>query len=55
MNSGKTVFAQLMSVIPEYEFDKHKGYGTSKHYEKLLEHGPCEIHRISYKPIKGMI
>ncbi len=22
MNSGKTVFAQLMSVIPEYEFDK---------------------------------
>jgi len=33
---------------PEYMFDKHKGYGTRLHYEKLREHGPSEIHRMSF-------
>lgn len=39
---------------PEYEFGKHKGYGTKVHREKLLEYGPCEIHRPSFlKKILG--
>lgn len=39
---------------PEYGFDKHKGYGTKLHREKLLELGPCEIHRPSFlKKILG--
>lgn len=39
---------------PEYSFDKHKGYGTKLHREKLLELGPCEIHRPSFlKKILG--
>lgn len=33
---------------PEYEFAKHKGYGTKLHREKILEYGPCEIHRPSF-------
>ena len=33
---------------PEYAFDKHKGYGTKLHVEKILEHGPCPIHRLSF-------
>jgi len=33
---------------PEYMFEKHKGYGTKLHYEKLLEHGPSEIHRKTF-------
>jgi len=33
---------------PEYSFEKHKGYGTKLHREKLLEIGPCEIHRESF-------
>lgn len=37
---------------PEYGFEKHKGYLTKVHLEALKEHGPCEIHRMSYKPIK---
>jgi len=36
---------------PEYSFDKHKGYGTKLHQEKILQHGVCAIHRISFKPI----
>lgn len=33
---------------PEYMFDKHKGYGTKLHIEKIKEYGPCEIHRMSF-------
>ena len=33
---------------PEYDFAKHKGYGTKLHYEKLREYGPCEIHRMTF-------
>ena len=33
---------------PEYEFKKHKGYGTKLHREKILEYGVCEIHRKSF-------
>ena len=24
---------------PEYCFNEHKGYGTKKHFEKIIEHG----------------
>lgn len=34
---------------PEYEFEKHKGYGTARHVEMIKKHGYCKIHRRSYK------
>ncbi len=37
---------------PEYGFDKHKGYGTAQHLERLLRLGPCEEHRRSFAPVK---
>ncbi len=33
---------------PQYNFKKHKGYGTKEHTELILKHGPCEIHRLSF-------
>ena len=33
---------------PQYNFKKHKGYGTKEHTDLILEHGPCEIHRMSF-------
>jgi len=30
---------------PQYGFERHKGYGTKLHCERLLKHGPCPIHR----------
>lgn len=33
---------------PQYEFERHKGYGTKLHCEKLREFGPCEIHRKTF-------
>jgi len=34
---------------PEYQFEKHKGYGTALHIEMIKKYGYCEIHRKSYK------
>ena len=33
---------------PEYNFKKHKGYGTKEHTELIKKYGPCEIHRLSF-------
>ena len=45
---------EMAKKYPEYGFDKHKGYGTKLHREKILEHGICEIHRPSFlKKILG--
>lgn len=37
---------------PLYGFRKHKGYGTKLHMDLLAKHGPCEIHRRSFDPVK---
>ncbi len=34
--------------FPQYQFEKHKGYGTKLHYEMLAEYGPSPIHRMSF-------
>ena len=33
---------------PQYAFEKHKGYPTKLHYERLRQYGPCPIHRQSF-------
>lgn len=42
-------------IYPEYGFEKHKGYLTKVHLDALKKHGPCEIHRLTYKPVKDSI
>lgn len=32
----------------QYGFEKHKGYGTALHYERLSEFGPSGIHRATF-------
>lgn len=39
---------EMAERYPEYEFHKHKGYPTKRHYELLREFGPCPIHRRSF-------
>jgi len=34
---------------PEYQFEKHKGYGTKLHIEMIKKYGYCPIHRRTYK------
>lgn len=34
--------------FPQYQFSKHKGYGTKLHYEMIEKYGISEIHRRSF-------
>lgn len=44
----------LSEEYPEYNFAKHKGYGTAEHVATLKKYGPCPIHRRSFlKKILG--
>lgn len=36
---------------PDYEFAVHKGYGTSRHLERLERFGPCPIHRRTFQGV----
>ncbi|MGH7680520.1 MAG: ribonuclease HII [Candidatus Eiseniibacteriota bacterium] len=38
--------------FPLYGFSQNKGYGTPEHLEALRLHGPCSIHRRSFRPVR---
>jgi len=40
---------------PQYAFDRHKGYPTALHLERLREHGVSPVHRRSYAPVRKLI
>lgn len=43
---------QIAQNYPMYHWESNAGYGTKKHQQAIYEHGICEHHRLSYKPIK---
>jgi ribonuclease HII len=53
---AKTTRDQIMIDIdhlyPNYEFARHKGYGTEVHRQRLQDFGPCEHHRRSFAPVR---
>ena len=40
---------EMANKYPQYSFEKHKGYITKLHIEKIQQFGYCDIHRKSYK------
>lgn len=42
------LMTEYAAVFPEYGFDKHKGYGTKAHIDKIKECGPCSLHRRTF-------
>ncbi len=45
------IMKQYDIILPEYGFAQHKGYGTKKHIEKLIEHKAVPIHRQTFNPV----
>lgn len=44
----------MCEKYPEYQFQKHKGYGTKLHYEMIEKYGISDIHRKTFlKKITG--
>jgi len=41
--------------FPDYNFARNKGYPTKEHRQALNEHGPCPIHRLSFRGVKEYV
>jgi len=56
---AKVVRDRLMRAYgyqyPQYQFAKHKGYGTKAHMDALNQYGVCPIHRQSFAPIAKLV
>ncbi len=46
---------RMHARYPEYRFDRHKGYPTPEHLALLERHGPSEIHRRSFAPVRRIL
>lgn len=46
------IMQAMDKIYPDYGFSRHKGYGTKFHLERLKQHGPCAIHRLSFNKVK---
>ncbi|HIS68299.1 MAG TPA: ribonuclease HII [Candidatus Gallacutalibacter stercoravium] len=46
--SRDRLMEELGRQYPQYQFDKHKGYGTKLHIELIRQYGPCPLHRRSF-------
>lgn len=49
------IMEQLHETYPVYNFHKHKGYPTKAHKSAILKHGPCPVHRRTFKGVKEVI
>lgn len=45
----------LHAQYPDYAFDRHKGYPTALHLERLRLHGVSPVHRRSYAPVRALL
>jgi ribonuclease HII len=52
---AKTYRDDLMKAYdteyPQYGFAAHKGYGCATHYDAIRAHGPCPLHRMSFRGV----
>ncbi len=46
------LMAEYARLYPSYGFELHKGYGSKAHLRAIVEHGPCPIHRITFRGVK---
>ena len=46
------LMAEMDAHYPGYGFAGHKGYRAQVHADALLSLGPCEIHRLSWAPVR---
>ncbi|MEX0430498.1 ribonuclease HII [Spiribacter insolitus] len=45
----------LHEQYPQYGFDRHMGYPTMLHRERLRANGPCPAHRRSFAPVRRLL
>jgi len=49
------IMDRYQQLYPGFSFATHKGYPTAEHLEELRRHGPCDIHRRSFRPVAELV
>lgn len=44
--------AELSTQYPQYSFEKHKGYSTPIHKQKIIDHGVSPEHRKTFRGVR---
>lgn len=53
--SRDRAMVEASKKYPQYNFEKHKAYGTKEHLELIKKYGPCPIHRKTFKGVKEYV
>ncbi len=55
---AKTHRDRIMEILnkrwPQYNFAKHKGYGTKEHRAAIMQFGACPLHRMTFAPLNTL-
>ncbi|WP_299868316.1 ribonuclease HII [uncultured Hoeflea sp.] len=46
------MMVRAAALYPAYGFETHMGYGSARHLKAIAEHGPCPLHRMSFRPLR---
>ena len=46
-----TRMREFHEIYPQYGLASHKGYSTPEHLAALDKHGPCPLHRRTFRPV----
>lgn len=46
---------KMAEKFPGYGWETNMGYATAKHRNAIKEHGPCEIHRMSFQLLPAQL
>lgn len=49
-----SIMLRYHEIYPQYNFKRHKGYGTKEHLGLIMLHGPSPIHRKSYAGVMSL-
>jgi ribonuclease HII len=49
------IMRQYARMFRRYRFERNAGYGTDEHLTSLRRHGPCRLHRRTFKPVRELI
>lgn len=49
------IMERYQALHPNFTFSVHKGYPTPTHLKELQDYGPCDIHRLTYKPVTRLL
>lgn len=49
------IMIECHDQFPQYNFAKHKGYGTQEHRKAIQAFGVCDLHRKTFKGVKEFL